>query len=360
MRRRGRGRRLGGSRPRIVPCWLPPAADRDSLIDPAPRPACDEVAKWVERAEAQIEAGLEKHGSRSSTEIAFFGGSIADVPPALRAELLEAAGKHVRARRASSVRVTLAPGDVEPALLEALWAARVRTVELEAGSFDDDALAASGLAHRAADVAPSVERLRSAKLRTGLVLRPGLPGSVPGEPLRSARRALELGPDFVRVYPVLVLAGSRLEALYESRRYRPLTLDEGIALCRDLLMLFEEGGVPVVRMGFQPAVDLDGGATVVAGPYHPALRAIVEASLMFDRLSKLIADNFRFQKELTLIAHPRDESRVRGIQGANLKRLREKFRFEKLHLKLDESAEPGSIALELEPAPSEPAVRKSG
>lgn len=349
---------------RVIPCWLPPSADRGSIIDPAPRPPCDDEARWVERAEAQIDAGLEKEKGatkslREAPQIAFFGGSIAAVPAALRAALLEAAVARVRSRRAASVRVTLCPADCEPQLLAALKAARVRTVELDVASFDDDALAASGFAHRAATIAPAVAALRTAKLEAGLVLRPGLPGSMPGEPLRSARRAAELTPDFVRVYPVLVLAGSKLELLYESRRYRPLSLDEGISLGREILAIFEQAAIPVVRLGFQPAVDLDGGARVVAGPHHPALRAIVEASLWVERASKLIADNFRFQKELTLVVHPRDESRLRGLHGANVKRLREKYRLDRLHVRLDEEAVPGSLSLDLpEPVPLRAAKTK--
>jgi hypothetical protein len=338
----------GGQR-LIVPCWLPPSADGDSVIDAAPRAPCDDDRRWIDRAAAQIDAGFEKK-SEGKRQIAFFGGSIASVPKSLRAALLELAAAHVRSRRAASVRVTLGPADCDDALLKQLVAAKVRTVELDAASFDDEALAASGFAHRGAAIADARARLARAKLEVGLVLRPGLPGSMPGEALRSAKRALEIAPDFVRVYPVLVLAGSRLEHLYESRRYRPLTLEEGVALCRDLLTLFEDAGIPVVRMGFQPAIDLDGGARVLAGPWHPALRAIVDASLWYDRMSKLIADNFRFQKELTLTANPRDESRVRGVQGSNLKRLKEKFRLEKLHLRLDADARPGSIDLETPPA----------
>lgn len=338
----------------IVPCWLPPAADRGSLIDPAPRAPCDDAAKWVERAEAQIDAGLAKAETRAkpargraAPQIAFFGGSIASVPGGLRAALLEVARKRVRARRAASVRVTLGPEDCEPSLLAELEAARVKTIELDIATFDDDALVASGFAHRTSSIAPAVASLRAAKLEVGLVVRPGLPGSMPGEPLRSARRAVELAPDFVRVYPVLVLAGSKLELLYESRRYRPLSLEEGISLGRDILSIFEDAGVTVVRLGFQPAVDLDGGAKVVAGPHHPALRAIVESSLWLERASAVIAASFRFQKELTLVVHPRDESRLRGLQGANVRRLREKYRLDKLHVRLDEAAAPGSLSLDL-------------
>lgn len=354
MRAKRSGNGRGGGkrdRTRIVPCWLPPSADRDSLIDPAPRAPCDDHEKWVDRAAAQITAGLEKQARPPSgkPQIAFFGGSIAQVPLPLRADLLGVAARFVAKRKASSLRVTLFPHDCSRKLLRELAKARVKTVELDAGSFDDEALAASGFAHRAASIGPAIEALRDAGLEAGLVLRPGLPGSMPGESLRSAKRAVDLAPDFVRVYPVLVLEGSRLEHLYQSRRYRPLTLEEGVSLCRDLLVLFEEAAIPVVRMGFQPAVDLEGSPKVLAGPWHPALRAVVEASLWYDRMAKLIADGFRFQKELTLVAHPTDESRVRGLQGSNLKRLREKFRLEKLHLELDERAKPGSVALKSDP-----------
>src|SRR5439155_26201339 len=108
-----------------------------------------------------------------------------------------------------------------------------------------------------------------------------------------------------------------------------------------------EAGIPVSRVGFQPAVDVEQGAVVVAGPWHPALRALAEAPIWFERCSKLIAANFRFQKTVTLVVAPSDESRLRGPCGETVKRLREKFRLDRLEVRADEMLARGSLVLEV-------------
>lgn len=348
---------MSDTRPFVIPVFLPPTGDRGCLIDPPPRVACGDTAKWVERAGAQIEAALaaRPESRRASAEparltrrsqIGFFGGSFGALAPSMRCALLDGVAPFLARGAVASLRVTLDPGHVDPAILETLSGAGVATVELDVGSFDDEALAACGFPWRAATAIDAAAMIRGAGLELGFVLRPGMPGGTPAEVVRTARRAAELRPSFVRIYPVLVLAGSALAAAFEARLYRPLSLDEAVSITADLLRIFEEAEVAVGRVGFQPAVDLDGGGEVIAGPHHPSIRALAEASIWLARAMTLIAAHFRFQREITLVVAPTDESRLRGPQGANARRLREKFRLEKLHVRVDEGAAPGSLALD--------------
>lgn len=345
----------------VVPVFLPALPGRNRLIDPPVRPAGLDHAAWRERAGAAVDETLARRERRADPgppQLGFFGGSFGALPMPWQRESLEFAGS-LRGR-VDSVRVTLEPGDVEAALLDRLAQAKVTTIELDVGSFDDEALATCGFGWRVSAAVEAFGAVHARGFETGLILRPGMPGGTPAEVLRTARRAIELGPAFVRIYPVLVLENTPLATAFESRRYRPLSLDEGVQTCSELLRLFAEAAVPVSRVGFQPAVDLDGGATVIAGPWHPALRALAETPVWLDRASTLIAANFRFQKELTLIVAPQDESRVRGLQGSIVKRLREKFRLEKLHVRIDDAAADGSLALEVLDAGESVVKRVSG
>lgn len=352
---------MSGARPIVVPAFLPTLPERPVLIDPPARlPVAldDHLAALAERIAAGLAARRKERpaGSEPSrVQVGLFGGSIGRLPSGVRAAVLSAAHAAMRRQRADdagpdaceeSLRVTLEPEDVTPELLVELHEAGVRTVELDAGTFDDEPLLVCGLPHRSADLPRAVEAIRAAGLEAGIVLRPGMPGSAADEPLRSARRAAELRPSFVRILPVLVLAGTALARAFASRRYRPLALEEAVPLCTDLLRLFEEAGVPVCRLGLQPAVDLDGGARVIAGPHHPALRALAEAALWLERAQREMAACFRFQKEMTLVVHPRDESRMRGPQGVNVRRLREKFRLAKLTVRVDASLGSGELQVE--------------
>lgn len=337
---------------RVVPVFLPSDADRGRLLDPPPRPPEGSLEEWRERQEAHIAGSLTRAAAGPGTQLGLFGGSIGALGDPSRAAVLALARSHA----ALPARAVLEPGDASPALLDELAAAGVATLEIDAGSFDDEALATCGLRWRTGEACAVIAEA-AARFETGIILRPGMPGGSPAEVLRSARRAIELEPRFVRIYPVLVLAGTELARAFATRRYRPLSLDEAIETSRELLRLFDEAGIPVSRLGFQPATDLETKADVIAGPWHPSLRALAEAPAWRERASRLIAANFRFQKELTLVVSPRDESRLRGPQGANVRALREKFRLEKLVVRVDREADPGSLALEL-PDPESSAVRR--
>ncbi len=347
----------------VVPAFLPPAAPKGSLIDPPARAVSGTLDEALARAAARIDAALGSaptlRGAPRAVQIGLFGSSLGAHSEEVREAFLALGGRYRKADgRITSLRVTLDPAHATESFLERLRAAGVGTVEIDAGSFDDDALAASALGHRAADAVEAVGVAAACGFEVGVVLRPGLPGALSGEALRSARRTVDLAPSFVRIYPVLVLADTPLARAFESRRYRPLSLEEAVPLGKELLRTFAAAGIAVARLGLQPAVDLDGGATVLAGPYHPSLRALVESSAWYDRAARLVSEHFRFQRELTFVVAPRDESRLRGLQGGNLRRLREKYRLTKIHVVVEESAEEGSLHLEV--IEESGAVRKAG
>ena len=81
----------------------------------------------------------------------------------------------------------------------------VQTVELGVQSMDDRVLSMSHRGHTAAQSAAAVSLLKDYKYEVGVQLMVGLPGDNADQALFSARKAAELKPDFVRIYPTLVL-----------------------------------------------------------------------------------------------------------------------------------------------------------
>ena len=64
---------------------------------------------------------------------------------------------------------------------------------------------------------------------------PGLPGDTPATAVATLRRTLALRPDFLRIYPTLVIAGTELEAMYRRGEYSPLELPAAVRLCKVML-----------------------------------------------------------------------------------------------------------------------------
>ena len=124
-------------------------------------------------------------------------------------------------------------------------------------------------------------------MRVGMQLMPGLPGDTPESTRSSLAKVLALAPDFLRIYPLLVLSGTPLAEACRLGTFSPWSLEEAVALCKLLLHHSEQAGVPVIRVGVQASDDLAAPGTILAGPWHPAFRQLVEGERWFDLVAAL-------------------------------------------------------------------------
>ncbi|KAF0220633.1 MAG: radical SAM domain-containing [Geobacteraceae bacterium] len=259
-------------------------------------------------------------GRRNSVEVAFFGGTFTTLPMPVLERLLLPLQPLIAAGEVGSIRVSTRPDAVDAGVAEFLLGMGVRTVELGVQSMDEGVLELSGRGHTAADVENACRVLQSFGLSVGIQLMPGLPGDTPDKSLASLRRALALKPDFLRIYPALVLAGTKLAELYEKGDYTPLSLAEAIKLGKVMLHGALAASVPVIRIGLQPTEELQSDGTIVAGPYHPAFRQLVEGELYFDLLL-LLTKGVPDATPVTLHCFPTKISDIVGQRRVNVQRL---------------------------------------
>ena len=249
-------------------------------------------------------------------EVAFYGGSFTCLPRQVQQQLLEPAAELLRTGTIAGIRLSTRPdavGAVEAAFLADHG---VGTVELGVQSLVDEVLQAAGRGHAAAVVPAAVTALRAAGCRVGIQLMPGLPQDAPAQTLATLRGALALKPDFLRIYPTVVLANTPLAALYGSGEYIPWHLDQTVAVVKRMLHAAMWAGVPVLRIGLQPSASLDRPGAVVAGPYHPALGELVQAALWRDLLAQMVSGTTRGPVELRCA--PRRVSAVVGQKRSTL------------------------------------------
>jgi len=269
---------MGRKKRLVIPVFIPFGGchhqcvfcDQQGITGKIALPSLDEVTDTVESYLSTWKGGGEK-------EIAFYGGSFTALPDDIQAQYLEAAYAFVKSGQVGSIRVSTRPDCVSAAVVERLKRYGVATVELGAQSMSDEVLRASGRGHTAEDTANAVRLIKDNGMKAGVQFMPGLPGDDRESALRTAAEIISLRPDFIRVYPTLVLKNTPLFDLYASKRYAPWTLEEMVELCSAVYALLLEAGVPVVRMGLQPTADLE--RNLVAGPYHPSFRQLVEQRL---------------------------------------------------------------------------------
>jgi len=292
---------------------------------------------------SDIKAGIEKFltfrkENRTQTQISFYGGNFLGLPFSLCRELLGLATRFVEDGKVNAIRFSTRPDTITSDRLEMLEDFPVATVELGAQSMDDQVLQAAHRGHSAADTATAVKHLKAAGLEIGLQMMIGLPGDNHHKALISGRRMADLKPDFVRIYPTLVLAKSLLGKWLKEGRYTPLELEEAVDLTARLYLLFKQNKISVVRMGLQASKALDRDADVLAGPYHPAFGHLVYARIFLDKvLNHPHMKNKTIDKTLHIKVHPRNVSRMRGLRDHNLKHLQAHYNLDQVTVSTDPS-----------------------
>lgn len=227
-----------------------------------------------------IETALTSLGDLAGeAEIAFFGGSFTAINQSDMLRLLNIAYPYVKDGIFKGVRLSTRPDAIDKGILALLKLKGVTAIELGAQSMDDRVLNANFRGHTAAEVKNASRMIRSAGISLGLQMMTGLPMDSDEKALRTARELIALMPDTVRIYPAIVLKGTKLAQWYEAGEYIPQTLHEAVTLCAKLLLLFHEAGIPVIRLGLH---ELD-KSHYIAGPWHPAFRELSEGEIYLSK-----------------------------------------------------------------------------
>jgi histone acetyltransferase (RNA polymerase elongator complex component) len=267
---------------------------------------------------------------RDRVQVAFYGGSFTGLAAERQDELLGAVRPFCDQGLVDEIRLSTRPDYIDSERLDLLARHRVAIIELGVQSCDDLVLRLAGRGHSHAATRIAVQRIRERGMRLGIQLMLGLPGDRFCSLRATVNEVIRLRPDFVRLYPTLVLRGSGLERLYHRGGYRPLSLGRAVVLGAWVKKRFDEQGIQMVRMGLQPTVSLT--EALVAGPHHPAFGDLVRARLMLQQTRRALVGA---GDRVALVINDRDQSSFRGQRSANIKRLQQLGMLDRFTLRTD-------------------------
>ncbi len=269
----------------------------------------------------EIERALETVSSEDVVEIAFFGGSFTGIDRGLMLRLLQTAQQFVDAGRVRSIRLSTRPDYISDEILEILSRFSVKTIELGLQSIDDTVLNASHRGHTAAEA----ERACRAVVKAGFSLvgqmMIGLPEATRESEIETARRIVALGASAVRIYPTVVFYGTPLCEMAKSGAYVPLTQKDAVERSADVLEIFEQHGVPCIRLGLCATEDLISAERVFGGPNHPALGELIMSECYYRRIVRALREWDLIGKSAVLRVPARELSRAVGQRRQNINRL---------------------------------------
>ena len=224
-------------------------------------------------------------------EVAFYGGSFTAIIKDLQHKLLMPAYEMLQQGLIDGIRCSTRPDAVGDEAITLLQSYGVKTVELGVQSMNDGILVDAKRGHTAQEVVEAVTRLKHRDMTVGVQLLPGLKGETWQTIIETAIAVAALRPDFVRIYPVLVIENTELAEQYRAGEYKPLSTELAIQYCSFLKDWFEQHGIEVIRTGLQSTEELDSRNSLVAGPYEPAMGELVVNEQYKQRIERCIDEH---------------------------------------------------------------------
>lgn len=288
--------------------------------------ASDEAIDYDQQLEL-AKTFLQAHSGKVR-QVAFYGGTFTGLEQGKRDALISVLKGYLDEE--ASFRISTHPLFISEDVLAWCKESGIKTIELGIQDFDEAVLKASGRNYTTEEAITACELVKAAGLELGVQLMPGLPESLVASasdrtcggsatagykdgryskrpyqnehsyfgnsvsnsqltthntqlgdavsPIAFNQAQIErLKPDFLRLYPVIVIRGTVLHQIWLRGEYQPLSLEEAVARCADWQQFCERVGVKIIKMGLPSQMDQ---SSIVAGPWHPAFGQLVQAELL--------------------------------------------------------------------------------
>lgn len=241
--------------------------DQRTISGTQKAPSGDDVREICAKA-------LNEVKSPEDTEIAFFGGSFTAIPQEYMLELLISANEFIGDGKFKGIRISTRPDCITPEILDILQKYGVTAIELGAQSMVNHVLEANERGHTAEDVINASDLIKSYGFELGLQMMVGLYKSSVYDELGTMEKIIEIHPDTVRIYPVVILKNTKLGELYKSGKYRTFSFEQVVNMTSSAVNEFERNGIRVIKCGLHASEFVE--KDMVGGFYHPAFREICE------------------------------------------------------------------------------------
>ena len=333
----------------VIPVFIPHLGcpndcsfcNQKSISGKTKMPTKDEVIKIIEEHLKNMKEDVEK-------EIAFFGGSFTGIDIEKQKEYLEIANEYVKEKKVKGIRLSTRPDYINKDNLKMLKKYGVKTIELGVQSTNDYILKRCDRGHTFMDVKNASKLIRRYRFNLGHQMMVGLPESTKLDEIRTAKDLIRLKPKMVRIYPVLVIKGTKLASEMENDEYKPLTVSQAVERCKELLYLFNKKKIQVIRVGLQNTDEITDPNTkeseVIAGPYHPAFGQLVEDSIWYDSIVDKIKKINTKVKEVKVKVNFVDMNNVIGHKKGNIKNIKDTYDVDVI-VEADNNIKPGKSQL---------------
>ena len=279
-----------------------------------------------EEIKDKISSFLNTCAKDSEIEISFFGGSFTGIDIEEQNMYLNVAGTFFNDKRIKGIRISTRPDYISYDILDNLSKKGVTTIELGVQSMNDNVLNMNKRGLTSKQTIDAVKKIREYNFSLGLQMMIGMYGSTPYDDIYTCDEIIKLKPDFVRIYPTVVIKETKLFELYNCKAYMPYSLEQAVEISAELLLKFQNANIDVIRIGLMAGEDIN--ENNVYGPYHSSFRELVESYIYYNKIRddilKLNTDKVIIKCNSKLV------SKIIGNKRKNIKKLTDEFNLKSL------------------------------
>lgn len=283
---------------------------------------------------------LETIQNKDATiEVSFFGGTFTGIREEKQKELLKVAKDYKDKKNIDKIRLSTRPDYISDYILTYLKEYGVDIIELGVQSLDEEVLKKAGRGHSVSDVINASKLIKQYKFVLGHQIMPGLPGDTFEKDINTTKSSIKMEPDICRIYPSLVIKDTPMERMFKCGEYIPYSLEEAVNISKVMYDIYRKNRVNVIRIGLQPTESINEGGDIIAGPFHPSFRELVESSLIVDA----ILENMKEEKNALIYINPKDLSKLYANKKLYFSKLKENNKF--VNVEQDINIQRGHIKL---------------
>lgn len=269
----------------------------------------------LEDVDLNIRTNLDFLKDKNNIEVAFYGGSFTGINKKDMINYLELVNEYINKNLINSIRLSTRADYIDGEILNTLKKYKVKTIELGVQSMLQDVLDKNMRGQKIEDVLNSSILIKNYGFKLGLQMMTGMYYSNKEKDLYTAEAIAMLKPDFVRIYPTLVLPETYLKKLYDQGLYRVMNLYECIDSLNQIVKVFESRNIPIARIGLPYEINENDN---LIGPRHPSLRELVYSNIYLEIIEKYL-DDFSNVKDIKIYASNKNLSYIVGYRCQNKK-----------------------------------------
>lgn len=274
----------------------------------------------------------------STVEVSFFGGTFTAIKEEKQKELLSVAKGYKDKGYIKYIRLSTRPDYISTYILDYLKEYGVDIIELGVQSLDEEVLKYSGRGHDVCDVEKASKLIKEYGFTLGHQLMIGLPQDTFEKDIKSVLKSIEMKPDIARIYPALVIKDTPMEIMYNRGMYKPYSLEDAVEIIGKVYEHYKNNNVQVIRIGLQPTDNITEGKDMIAGPFHPAFRELVESKMIKDRL---VSKKHEIGTDITIEINSRDLSKLYANKKIYFNEMKKEFN--NINVAVNESIKRGTL-----------------